>query len=170
MLTLLFLTFCSKTDVATDYDKTVDFSKLKTYNYWEADKTKDELSDIDEKRILSAIDEQMTRKGYVKNDSPDFLINLVTDSKETQNISTYYSGSSYKRTWGWGSGHSDQTVSTITQGILFIDILDAKKKKLIWQGKRTGNLANTIEEKDKNAVLLASQILKTFPSKIATVK
>ncbi|WP_322545200.1 DUF4136 domain-containing protein [Elizabethkingia miricola] len=170
LLSLFFIASCSAVNVATDYDKTVDFTKYKTYNYWETDTAKDELSDLDKKRVFSAIDEQMILKGYSKNDNPDFLINLVTDSKEIQNVNTYYGGYSFRRNWGWGIGGSNQTVSTSTEGILYIDILDAKKNELIWQGKGTGLLADSMEEKDKRAKMFVSQILKKFPSKVVPLK
>lgn len=80
LLSLLFLASCSSVDVTTDYDRTVNFSKYKTYNYNKTNIDNSKLSDLDKNRILSAIDEQMVLKGYLKNDNPDLFINLVTDS------------------------------------------------------------------------------------------
>ncbi len=40
---------------------------------------------------------------------------------------------------GWG-GIEETNVSTKTEGMLFIDLVDTNKKELIWQGSGTGYL------------------------------
>ncbi len=58
---LWFLTGCSSVYVSTDYDKKANFSG-KTYAYWKSGIDKAEISDLDKKRILFAIDDVMSTK------------------------------------------------------------------------------------------------------------
>src|SRR5690606_21146969 len=100
---LFFVASCSSVQVATDYDNTVNFDQFKTYAFMKDGIDKMEISDLDKKRILKAIEEEMTAKGYTKSDSPDLLINLFTYSKQVVNVNTYYGGwgYGYYRPWGW---------------------------------------------------------------------
>ena len=49
-----------------------------------------EISDLDKRRILKAIDQEMTLKGLTKSETPDLLISLIQKlkKKSTSIIST----------------------------------------------------------------------------------
>ena len=68
---LFLLAYCSSVRVNADYDKKVDFKQYKTYAYIKANIDKVEISDLDKKRILYAIDDAMAAKGFTKSDNPD---------------------------------------------------------------------------------------------------
>ena len=44
-----------------------------------------------------------------------------------------------------GMGYTN--VTTTPEGTLFIDIIDAKTKELVWQGEGSGNLTNNTEKR-----------------------
>lgn len=170
MLLLLVLTSCSSITVHSDYDKSVDFTKYKTYAYFKAGVDKVEISDLDKRRILRAIDEQMAAKGFTKSDNPDLLINIFTKAREEVNVNQFSAGWGY----GWGYGWNpylmmgNQTsVSTSTQGTLYIDFIDAKKKEMIWQGEGVGYLTQQGgDKKDKIVGDFVSKILSQYPPTI----
>jgi len=86
-LFLLFLTVsCSSVRVNSDYDKNVNFSQYKTYAFHKSGIDKAEISDLDKKRILRAIDNQLATKGFTKSESPDLLVNIFTKEKKPVNI------------------------------------------------------------------------------------
>ena len=65
LLTLLgffILTSCASVSVNTDYDKKADFASFKTYAFSKTSIDKLEISDLDKKRILYAIDDAMPAK------------------------------------------------------------------------------------------------------------
>jgi len=64
--------------------------------------------------------------------------------------------------WGWGGGNA---VSTRTQGSLYIDLIDAKNKELVWQGKGDGTLNNTknIEKKEMRIKEFVAKIMTQYP-------
>lgn len=170
LLFLFVLASCSSVQVSTDYDNTVNFNEFKTYAYMKDGVDKINISDLDKKRILKAIDEELTAKGYTKSDNPDLVINLFTDAKQIVNVNSYYGGWGYgfHRQWGWNPwmmGPGYQSVSTSTQGNLYIDVLKAANKELIWQGKGSGYLTSKQSKKDERIKEFVSKVLETFPTK-----
>ena len=156
----------SMVSVNADYDKNVDFSAYKTYAYYKTGIDKVEISDLDKRRILNAIDQQMLAKGFTKSDNPDLLINLFTKSREQVNVNQFNAGWGYGWGWGWNPfmmGGRQTTVTTSTEGTLYIDFIDAKKKEMIWQGEGTGILTKDTNRKEERINEFVSQILSQYP-------
>lgn len=163
-LVFLFLVSCASVQVNSDYDKKADFTQYKTFAYYKTGIDKVEISDLDKKRILRSIDEVMLGKGFTKSDTPDLLININTKAEKNYNVNQFYSGWGYGWGWGWGPGWGYNTsLYTTTEGILTIDLIDAKNKELIWQGVGTGYLTKDTNEKDENIKNFVVKILEQYP-------
>jgi hypothetical protein len=71
--------------------------------------------------------------------------------------------------WGWGPGWGawGPNVSTRTEGSLYIDLIDAKNKELVWQGRGEGTLNNVqnIEKKEQRIREFVAEILQAYPPK-----
>ena len=167
---LLSMTFgCATVFVNTDYDKNADFTQYKTYAYFKNGIDKVEISDLDKKRILRAIDEQMLAKGFTKSETPDMLINIFTKAREEVNVNQFNAGWGYGWGFGWnpwmwgGAMGMNNTVTTNTEGTLFIDFIDAKKKEMFWQGEGKGQLTKRMEKKDANINDFVTKILAQYP-------
>jgi hypothetical protein len=167
ILLLLILTSCSTVSVYSDYDKNVDFTSYKTYAFFKPGIDKVEISDLDKKRILHAIETQMQAKGFTKSDKPDLLVNIFTKSREQVNVNQFSAGWGYGWGWGWNPymmyGGGQPTISTSTEGTLYIDLIDAKKKEMIWQGEGIGNLTKNVDKKDEKVNEFVSKILAQYP-------
>ena len=85
---------CSSVNVFTDHDAGVDFSKYKTYAYFKPGIDKVEISDLDKRRILKAIDFQLSGKSMMKSEIPDLLISINTTAKEKVYICLLYTSPS----------------------------------------------------------------------------
>lgn len=162
---LFLLSSCEAVRVNADFDKNVDFSKFKTFAYYKAGIDKVEISDLDKKRILRSIDEIMIAKGFTKSENPDLLINIFTKSREQINVNQFNSGWGYGWGFGWNPyGFTGQTtLSSSTEGTLYIDLIDAKKKEMIWQGEGQGDLTKNREKKDENIKEFVDKILAQYP-------
>ncbi|TDX14374.1 DUF4136 domain-containing protein [Flavobacterium sp. S87F.05.LMB.W.Kidney.N] len=164
---LLILSSCSSVTVYSDYDKTVDFTPYKRYAYFKPGIDKVEISDLDKRRILRAIDDQMQAKGFTKSDNPDLLVNIFTKSREQVDVNQFSAGWGYGWGWGWNPwmmyGGNQTTVSTSTEGTLYIDLIDAKKKEMIWQGEGVGTLTRDIDKKDERIAEFVGKILAQYP-------
>ena len=160
ILFILTLASCSTVRVNADYDKKATFTNYKTYAYLKSGIDKVEISDLDKKRILYSIDEVMATKGFTKSENPDVLISIFT--KERDRVDVYQN---YGFGWGWnpwwGMGYTN--VTTTPEGTLFIDIIDAKTKELVWQGEGVGYLTNNRNEKEKVINEFVTKILEQFP-------
>jgi hypothetical protein len=164
LLVVFILTSCDAVRVNYDYDKKVDFTPYKTYAFYKTGIDKVEISDLDKRRILTAIDEEMTLKGFTKSETPDMLVNISTKAEKNINVNQFQSGMGY----GWGFGWNpyfgaNYNINSTTEGTLTIDLIDAKKKELIWQGEGVGNLTQNTNKKDENIKCFVTKIMAQYP-------
>ena len=176
LLVMGLLNSCSSVSVAADYDSGVNFNTYKTFAFFKTGIDKAKISDLDKRRILRAIEAELLSKGLTKSENPDLLISLFTASQQRVDVyNNYYGyggwgwggwgpyGGYYGPGWGWGY---QPTVSTSTEGQLFIDLLDAHKKELIWQGVGTGYLTRDMEKKEALIKEFVSKILAKYPPEV----
>ncbi|WP_147678430.1 DUF4136 domain-containing protein [Algibacter pacificus] len=165
---LLVVTSCSTVKVAADYDKDANFKNYKTFAFFKTGIDKAEISDLDKRRILRAIEAELIAKGFTKSENPDLLISLFT--KANQRVDVYnnswgmgaWGWGGYGPGWGWG-WNTPPSISTSTQGVLYIDLIDANKKELVWQGMGTGYLSRNMEKKDERIKEFVSEIMMKYP-------
>lgn len=182
---VLALAGCATTlDIHTDYDCRADFSKLKTFA-WVPDmkqESKDPRIDnaVTDARIRSAVEKVLTTKGYQKviEGQPDFQVAYQAAIKEkldakmtdfpysTPSMQDIVNGN-FSQDMMWAYGRSQTFLSQYEEGTLILDIVDPKKKKLMWRGTAK---ATVVEERDpakKEARLHegVQQIFVAFPPK-----
>ena len=167
-LLLLFSLFsCQSIHVNSDHENGTDFSKYKTFAYSKNGIDKLEISDIDKRRILRAIDAQMLMQGFQKNENPDFLVNIFTKSQEDVQVNQNNMNMGWGMGWGWGwgmGGFGNQTmVSTSVQGTLYIDFIDAKSKLQFWQGEGNADLPTNYKAKEIQINKIVTKILMQYP-------
>ncbi len=161
---VLFLQSCASIEVATDYDRKVNFNQYKTYAFFKPGIDKAEISDLDKKRILRAIDFELSQKGMIKSKEPELLVSIFTQTKEKVNI--YQNNFGYGWGWNpyfWGPAGTRVHSSTSIEGTLFIDLIDAERNELIWQGLGTGVLSQDMERKEEKIRKIVKKILEEFP-------
>ena len=153
---------CSSVRVTTDYDTKVDFNQFKTFAFYKTGIDKATISDLDKKRIMRAIETELLAKGMTKSAKPDVLVSLFTKSRNRVDVNdNFYGGFYYPRYYGM----NQLLVSQYTEGTLFIDLLDAKKKELVWQGVGSGTLSNSsVERKEAKIKEFVNEILAKYPS------
>jgi hypothetical protein len=163
---------CSSIKVATDYDAKVDFNQYKTFAFYKTGIDKAEISDLDKKRILKAIEAELSVLGMIKSENPDMLVSIFTKSREKVDVNqnnNFGFGYGYGFGWGWnpwiGNGaNQNVSVSQYTEGTLFIDFIDKEKKELVWQGVGTGALKiQNREKKEARIKEFVQEIVSKFP-------
>lgn len=169
---VLFLTAsCNSIQVVADYDTTTDFSNYKTFAFYKKGIEKVDISDLDKRRILKDIEAELLAKGFTKSENPDLLVNIFTKSRRKVDIYNNYYGfyGGYYGYYGWfpwyyGPNFGMQ-ISEYTEGTLFVDLIDAHKKELVWQGIGSGGLTTTgnVEKKEQRIKDFVNQILAQFP-------
>ena len=168
ILMLLFvITSCSSIRVAADYDTTADFEQYKTYAFYKKGIDKVDISDIDKRRILRALEAELTAKGMVKSENPDLIVSIFAKSTKKVDI---YSGGGYNNfyygywsPWYYGPNYGSQ-VSVHEEGTLFVDFVDNEKKELVWQGIGKGALViDNAEKKEARIKEFIAKILEKYP-------
>ena len=171
LIVTLAITSCSSVKVAADYDKEANFDSYKTFAFFKTGIDKAEISDLDKRRILRAIENELLAQGYTKSENPDLLISIFTKSQQRVDV---YNNNWGAGGWGWGGygpwgmgrfgGWNQQpSVSTRSEGTLFIDLIDANEKELVWQGMGTGYISQNVEKKDERIKEFVSKVMEKFP-------
>lgn len=164
ILLLFVFTSCTAVRVAADYDREATFTNYNSFAFFKPGIDKAKISDLDKKRILRAIEGELTIKGMTKSESPDILVSIFT--KERERINVYNNNFGFG--WGWNpwwyGGYYGNTVSRTTEGTLYIDLIDAKTNDLIWQGVGTANLeTRNIERKEERIREIVREVLAQYP-------
>ena len=162
---------CSSIKVTSDFDKTAGFANYKTYAFTPEAQSLP-LDDINRGRILTAIENELAAKGFTKAENPDVLIDVnIKAEKQTTATATNtggYYGRGYR--YGYGGGFSTTTINydTYVDGTLFIDMIDASKKQLVWQGRGTKTLdpEATPQKREENINYAVKQIFTKYPPAI----
>jgi hypothetical protein len=166
--------------VTSDYDKTADFSKYKTYAYYGWAENSDQiLTGFDKERIETSFKGEFAKRGMTVNQGDgDAIVSLYVVVNEKTSYSSYtdhYNNGMYggmyasRYGYGYGSGMEMGTSATTTTqndylvGTLIVDVFDAKTKKHIWQGigKKTVNENKSKREEGIKAAV--AEIMKAFP-------
>jgi hypothetical protein len=156
--------------VTVDYDKKVDFSRLKTYAWKEGTPAGNPLN---EERVHNAVNAQLAQKGLQKVEGEaDCYVYTHVKNKATQQVSIDSFG--YGGYYGWGGwggayGSTSVNVQNVIDGMLIVDIVDAGTKQLAWRGVATKTLyPDTKPEKIEKLInKVISQMFYGFPPKPA---
>ena len=175
LIIAVIITSCSSVRVAVDYDKEVDFKSYKTFAFFKTGIDKAEISDLDKRRILRAIEAELLAKGFTKSENPDIVVSIFTKSQQRVDV---YNNAWGMGGWGWGGygawgggfgpgwgwGYNNQpVVSTQSEGTLFVDLIDMENKELVWQGMGTGFLSQKMEKKDAQIKEFVMKIMEKYP-------
>jgi hypothetical protein len=163
----ILLSSCSSVRVAADYDREANFDNYKTFAFFKPGIDKAEINDIDKRRILRAIEAELMAKGLTKSENPDMLVSIFTKSNQRVDI---YNNAWGAGGWGWGGfnrwgwGMNRSQVSSKTEGVLYIDLVDTNKKELIWQGSGTGYLVTrNVDKKEARIKEFVAKTMTQFP-------
>ncbi len=166
---LLLSGACSSLKVTYDYDKQIDFSQYKTYAYSE-DSQKLPVGDLNRSRIINAVDTEMAAKGFTKSDNPDVLIDMHVKAEQKTEATATTTGpgyGGYYGRFGYAGGFSTTQINynDYIEGTLFINMVDAAKEHIVWQGRATKTIDEdaSTEKREQNINYAVKQIFMKYP-------
>ena len=174
MVILLLVASVTNAQVKADFDKTADFTKIKTYSFagWQKDSDK-QMNDFDKKRIQDAFKSEFSARGmeFVESGGDAVVtLYLVLDKKTSTTAYTDFNGGmGYGARWGWGMGAGMGTATTTysendyIEGTLVIDLYSTDEKKLLWQGIITTTVKTKPEQRAKSIPKNVSKLMKKYP-------
>ncbi|MGB5236186.1 MAG: DUF4136 domain-containing protein [Flavobacteriaceae bacterium] len=161
---LMFVISCASVQVNYDYDPATDFSDYRTYNYFSDLDTG--LSNLDNQRLLDAVDSVMQIKGIKLSEEPEFLINIQSQSYlKPQNSSLGVGVGGTGSNVGGGVSIGVPLGGNSLERELVFDFVDNQKNQLFWQAVTLSNLNEKasphIRERKINEIV--SKVFAKYP-------
>ena len=177
---VLIVTGCaSSPNYRTDFDSSVDFRSFQTFAFMEELGTdRAGYSTLVTQHFKNAISREMTALGYEYTDEdPDLLVNFSATSREntevrsrpTTTVGVGFGRGYYGYRTGIYStfplyGTSVESVS-YKVGTANIDVIDAKRKMLVWEGVAEGRLRESVLQNPRPAIdTIVSDLFARFPT------
>ena len=150
-----------------DYDRGVDCGAYQTWDFIkDAGPDYQGYESLFSKYMVEAITLEMDKRGYTKSSDPDIFLNfnaVVQDKTKVTQTSSMgapmgmggyygYRGGSYGAWGGYGYG-TETRVSQYKEGTFNSDIIDAKRKQLVWEEVGIGTVPNTHSENLRQTVM-----------------
>ena len=152
--------------VSHDYDNDADFSQFSSYNFTEK-ALKLPINDLNRKRLIAAINNELANKGFSQSDNPDVLIDIhvTADRKQTATATTNYYGRGYRYRWGGGFSSTNIDVYDYIEGTIFIDLISTESNQLVWQGRGVGTISQDVkpEKREKRINKAVAKIFRNYP-------
>jgi hypothetical protein len=158
-----------------DYDKKADFSVYRTFGFpKETGTDRGGYSTLVTKYFKSSVTTAMEARGYkYTEDHPDLLVNFymnTTERTETDsNIGAGYGYGYYGYRAGlyspWPLYDQNRTV-TYKVGTINVDIVDAEKKQLVWEGVTEGRVSPAQMANPKVTVnAVVTELMRQYPGR-----
>jgi hypothetical protein len=164
ILLLFSLLSCSGVRVNYDYDKGTNFSNYTSYNYFSD--IESGLSQLDEKRLMKALDSTLQSKGYLLAEEPDFFINILSNEyRSSPNNAVGVGIGGTGRNVGGGVSVGLPLGNSGIQRRIQFDFVDAEKDQLFWQASSESgfreNASPSVREERLRAVI--KKVFAKFP-------
>lgn len=167
---ILFFTGCGTSSTSYDYDRTQNFSQIKTYNYYN-DNILQGINRIDSSYLFTAINRTLQSKGLTLSENPDIYIAVnaaLTDKIQTTPIRIGLGGGS--GIFGIGTSIGVPINTKYKYCTIQIDIDQTENKNLIWTGNTSIKFSPNNENKAEYYANGINNLFKKFPPKIKNKK
>jgi hypothetical protein len=170
------MTPCFAHKIRVDYDRGANFSHYKTYSWVQPANQPPGaayFNQLMQERIAGFIDEALACRGYkLVATGGDLLVIYSVDVTEQPVFTTFSNG--FGPDWdgglgwgggwgGWGGGISTTTVSTYYEGTLVVDLADAKRQQLVFEGTSTHTISSHPEKNTKKLDKAVREVFEKYP-------
>lgn len=149
----LFTGCASGPSIYVNTDPAASFATYRTYNFATPLGTDGPgYSSILSQYLRTATSRELEARGYQLSDSPDLLVNFNVQTRDKIQTTTTRSTPRYGGYYGYRAGRYgvwggyDTQVTQYTEGTLTLDIVDAARKQLAWEGTAVGR----VQEKNRS--------------------
>ena len=150
-------------NVKTDYDKSFDFGRLKTFAFKDQKRQSGgllERNTLLDNRIRDSLKKELEARGfrYQPDGGADFVIAYYAREKERAEVEPLGYGMPYRWRWGWGPG---VWTRYYTQGSVIVDFVGPTSNQLIWRGRVTDTVRG-LDQSEKQIDKGAKDLVKHF--------
>jgi hypothetical protein len=161
--------------IRVDKDPGVDMKAFKTFGFFDQVATdRARYSTIITARLKEATRAQLERVGYTYTEQePDLRVNFflnIVDKQEVRSTPSATMGAGYYGYRGgmygaWGGYPHDVDTVNYKAGTLSIDLVDAKRNQLAWQGLAEGRVSKEAIQNPGPAIdAVVAEIFSNFPN------
>ena len=160
----LIFTSCNAPRAVYDYDQQVNFDKYTTYSLYP--EFRSELSQLDERRLISSLETALQNKNFSASNAPDLYVNVYSEEFQEQNRKSLGIGV------GGGGGNMGVGVSggiplggPATYLELTFDFIDVEDDSLVWQAVVQSKFDPDAspEERQERFEKIVEKALKGYP-------
>ena len=150
-------------NVKTDYDRSFDFGRLKTFAFTDQKRPGGnvlQLNTLVNNRIRDALKRELEARGfrYQPDGQPDFVIAYYARQRERAEAEPIGYGMPNRWRWGWGPR---VWTRYYTQGSVIVDFIGPISNQLIWRGRVTDTV-NGLDQSEKQINKGAKELVKHF--------
>lgn len=156
--------------IRTDRDPRADLSAYTTFAFFQPLTTDSKgYSTLLSARLRDATRRELQKRGYSYDESdPDLLVNFNVNIKERQELRAMPRYGYYAYRDGlyaaWPEYPYDFYTVTYAEGTVVVDLVDAARKQLVWQGLATGRITDKVIRNPRAAIDQAvAQIFAQYP-------
>ena len=143
--------------IQTDYDRSFNLAKLKTYSFVEQTRPPGDplaASPLNDRRIHTALDSQLQAQGFQPSEHPDFYIAYHVTTRMGLDIEdNRISGPPWDR---WGN----IKVNQVPEGTLMVTFLDPVSRQEIWVAMVSGEI--NPKDLDRNLNKSIAKMIQKF--------
>jgi Domain of unknown function (DUF4136) len=157
--------------IRVDGDPSANLSSYKTFGFFsqvETDKSK--YTTMISTRLKDATRRELQNRGYQEAENPQLLVNFNTNVENRTDVQSTPSASAgfygYRAgAYGMWAGYPQDVQTTHYQeGTLAIDLVDAAKKQLVWQGVAQARITKSMRENPTEALdSIVADIFEKYP-------
>lgn len=174
LASLCLLAACAATlQARSDFDSAQDFSRYRSFAWMVADSPiaapgeQVRVSPLNRRRIVEAIEAQLTAKGFQKvsdGAAADFVVSYTVGARDRIDAQSY--PDLYRGPWRWSRPYigRDVDVTVYREGTLAIDIFDDASHQPVWHGWATKRITeHDVEHAAEQIPPAVAAILEKFP-------
>ncbi len=167
-------------DIRTDYDHNADFASYRTFAFMQPLGTSQAgYATLLTERLKNATRLQMESRGYVYDErAPDLLVNFQAQAQQkTEYVPPPpmpWGANYYGYRMGYYSYWPDYAMAPdvvqYTQGVLNIDLIDARRRQMVWEGVST-SIVDDLQQAQSDVAIntIVSQIFARYPFAVPSI-
>ncbi len=178
ILTVFLVACAPSVKVRSDADPTVNLRQYETYGFFSQMGVEgDNYSGLLGQHFRDSISAQMDKRRFTPSGSPQLQINVTIDAEDKVRVNTYQDPYLYGGYYGRGGyghyggafgypygGGTRTTVHQYTQANVYIDLVDSRQHKVVWQGVATFTVTDKIQENIRQSVYdTVDKVFTQFP-------
>jgi hypothetical protein len=150
-------------NVKTDYDRSFDFGRLKTFTFKDQRRPDGNVlqrNTLVDKRIREALRKDLEARGYryLPDGPADFVVAYYARQTEKTELEPVSYGMPLRWRWGWGPR---VWTRDYTQGSVIVDFIAPTSNQMIWRGRVTDTVTG-LDQSDKQIDKGVNELVKHF--------